>query len=95
MADNSEKRIIAKNSKDFSNLLDISITRREAMCVENRCDGVIKNICDIKLKTQILPITARKLYAYKMMSIRSRFNENQILPIVLRKRALYEKLVIS
>lgn len=84
------KEIIPTNSKEKMAELP---TIREGMLIANRSDTLLQEIIDIKLRTEMLPITMRKIYAYKLISIKKKLKEQKVIPLVLRKRMLYESVV--
>jgi len=84
------------NRENYINdLLNGIGTKREGMFIQNRTDILLKEVIDIKVKTKMLPITMRKLYAYKIASIKEKINTQKVIPLVLRKRMLYESVVNS
>ena len=69
------------------------LTVRDGMLVTNRSDSLLQEIIDIKLRSEMLPITMRKIYAYKLISIKKKLKEQKVIPLVLRKRMLYQSVV--
>jgi len=67
-------------------------TKREGMLIKNSSDTILQQIVNIKTKNNALPITMRKLYAYKMAEAKKEAIENNMVPLVLRKRMYYETI---
>ena len=78
------------NCTDFAEGI---MTRRNSMHTANRSNSVLDDIIELKARTRMLPITMRKVYAYKIASIKAKIREKKIIPLVLRKRMLYECVV--
>lgn len=80
------------NDEQIVNLQDGMTTKRNSMLVENRADAILDGIINLKAKAKTLPITMRKLYSYKVVEIKKKLEEKKkVIPLVLRKRALFEK----
>lgn len=69
------------------------LAMKNGMLLSNRNNDVIQEIIDLRMQTSILPITMRKIYAYKIASIKEKLNKQKIIPLVMRKRMLYESVV--
>ena len=82
------------NDVQIMNMSAGMTTKRDCMLIENSADAILEEIISLKAKTKTLPITMRKLYSYKVVEInRKQEEKKKVIPLVLRKRALYEKTV--
>ena len=73
-------------ASDFSTL-------KLGMLSTNRNDLLLEEIIDLKMQSKMLPITMRKIYAYKIASIKKKLNDQKVIPLVMRKRMLYESAI--
>ena len=89
MTERSNTNTQSINHDTLSELLTV----RDGMLVTNRSDSLLQEIIDIKLRSEMLPITMRKIYAYKLISIKKKLKEQKVIPLVLRKRMLYQSVV--
>jgi len=82
-----------KIQSESRNICNNFLAMRNGMLLSNRNNDVIQEIIDLRMQTSILPITMRKIYAYKIASIKEKLNKQKIIPLVMRKRMLYESVV--
>jgi len=82
------------NSEQIMNTPEGMATKRDGMLIEKRADAILDEIINLRAKSKTLPITMRKLYSYKIVEINQKQKEkNKVIPLVLRKRALFENAI--
>ena len=70
MNESAKKELNDRMLTSASDMVDMLLTKRDGMSVGNRIDLVLQELVDLKVQTRILPITMRKLYAYKTAYIK-------------------------